>query len=113
MTGPIHPNDPRRRRSISAGLIALLAFGVALAAWFWMTGQPPEAASGLPLGIFVTAAAASVAALMAQLRGMTAWDILVAAVELITSTVAGLLWLVDRFIKIAWAIILAALGCGV
>jgi hypothetical protein len=51
---PMNPNDPQRppstrrpgARRFGAGLIGLVALGVALFAWFWMMRQPPEAASG-------------------------------------------------------------------
>jgi hypothetical protein len=42
---------------------------------------------------------AAIAALLAEWRGMTAWEIFVTVVEAITSMIAGVVWLIHFVFK--------------
>ena len=82
---------PSRKRAAFENSIGLVAFGVVIAAWFWMMRQPPQAqvSMGMPQVVFVTAAAIGVASLIAELRAMTLWDVVLTGLEWIVSAMAG------------------------
>ncbi len=96
---PEEKGAKQRRRPI-AGIIALAALAVAAAAWFWVTRQPaqPDAGLGLPHAVIVVGAGTFVAALLAQIRAMSLWDVLEAVWEMIL----GLFWLIGAVLKGLW-----------
>jgi hypothetical protein len=93
---------PKRRsgRGHVAGIVALFALFVVVAAWFWNSFQPSsppgvEAGLGAPHGVMVVGAGAFIAALIAQLRTMSAWEVLEVAWELLL----GLFGLIGAVLK--------------
>ena len=121
-TDPTSQDDPNPKRAagrspaqrFGAAAIGLVAFGVVIAAWFWMMRQPPQAqvSMGLPQVVFVTAAAIGVASLIAELRAMTLWDVVLTGLEWIVSAMAGLVWLAVQVLKIVGGIIVAIATFG-
>jgi len=107
-------NEARQRaaglRGHIAGMIALVALFVAVAAWFWTTRQPAQvdAGMGLPHGVIVIVAGAGafVAALIAEIRAMSFWDILEAAWDLFL----GLLSVIGSILLGIWNGILSLFG---
>jgi len=107
-------NPPRRRapgaRGHTAGMIALAALIVVTAAWFWNSYQPTpkvaDAGLGLPHGVMVVGAGAFIAALIAEIRVMSAWEILESAWELLL----GLFGAIGAVLKGIWNGILSLLG---
>jgi hypothetical protein len=95
-------------RSHVAGIIALVALAVAAGAWFWTTRQPaqPDAGLGLPHGVIVVGAGAFIAALIAEIRAMSFWEVLEAAWELIL----GLFSLIGAVLKGIWSAVCALFG---
>jgi hypothetical protein len=96
------PDTEGRRRASGlrrhvAGMIALVALFVAVAAWFWKTRQGLQADAGLgvPHGVIVASAATFVAALIAQIRAMSFGEVLEAAWELLL----GLFGLIGAILK--------------
>lgn len=107
---PDRDNSQRRsglRRHV-AGMFALAALFVGVAAWFWSTRQPApiDAGLGIPHGVMVAAAGAFIAALIAEIRAMSAWDMLEAAGDLLL----GLLWAIGAVLKGIWSFILGLFG---
>lgn len=80
-----------------AGMVALVALFVVVAAWFWTTRQPaqPDAGIGLPHGVIVAGAGAFIAAMIAELRAMSVWEVLEAAWDLLL----GMLSVVGAILK--------------
>jgi hypothetical protein len=83
-----------------AGIVALVALFVIVAAWFWNSFQPSppagvEAGLGAPHGVMVIGAGAFIAALIAQIRTMSAWEILEVTWELLL----GLFGLIGAVLK--------------
>lgn len=91
-----------------AGVIALVALFVVVAAWFWSTRQPVtiDAGIGLPHGVIVAGAGAFVAALIAEIRAMSGWEVLEAAWDLFL----GLLSAIGSILKGIWNFILGLFG---
>jgi hypothetical protein len=94
-------NDERRRatglRRHVAGMIALVALFVMVAAWFWKSqqGMQAEPGVGLPHGVIIAGAVTFVTALIAQIRAMSLGEILEAAWELLL----GLFGLIGAVLK--------------
>ncbi len=105
-------SEPRRRaaglRGHLAGLVALFALFVVVAAWFWTTRQPAgiDAGVGLSHGVMVAGAGAFIAALIAEIRAMSAWEVLEAAWDLLL----GLFGAVGAMLKGLWNFILGLFG---
>jgi hypothetical protein len=101
-------NGARQRRRPIAGIVALAALAVAAVAWFWVSRQPapPNAGLGLPHAVIVVGAGTFVAALLAQIRAMSLWDVLEAVWEMIL----GLFWLVGAVLKGLWNGLCALFG---
>jgi hypothetical protein len=93
MAGADEKKRPQEPRSHVAGIIALVALAVAAGAWFWMTRQPaqPDAGLGLPHGVIVVGAGAFIAALIAEIRAMSFWEVLEAAWDLILGVIGAVL----------------------
>ncbi len=98
------PSGPASRRRSGrghvAGIVALIALFVVVAAWFWTSFQPSppagvEAGPGAPHGVMVVGSSAFIAALIVQLRSMSAWEILEAAWDLLL----GLFGLIGAVLK--------------
>ena len=113
MNDPPQPNTERKRSGARApgnhvaGAIALLALAMVAAAWFWTTRQPAhDAGLGVPHGVIVVGAAAFVAALIAEIRAMSFWDVL----EMLWEAVLGLLSLVGAVLKGIWSFICGLFG---
>lgn len=107
------PESEKRQRAAGlsrhiAGMIALVALFVGVAAWFWSTRQPAQvdAGFGMPHGVMVAAAGAFIAALIAEIRAMSAWELLEAAGEMLL----GLLWAIGAILKGIWSFILGLFG---
>ena len=100
--------DAKARRSHVAGIVALAAFAIAAAAWFWTTRQPaqPDAGIGLPHAVIVVGAGTFIAALIAQIRAMSLWDVL----EVLWEMILGLFWLVGAVLKSLWNGLCALFG---
>jgi hypothetical protein len=98
----------KQRRMPIAGIIALAALAVAAAAWFWTTRQPaqPDAGIGLPHAVIVVGAGTFIAALLAQIRAMSLWDVLEAVWEMFF----GLFWLIGAVLKGLWNGLCALFG---
>ena len=112
---PQNANEPRKRtmgaRGRIPGVIALVALLVAVGAWFWLSYQPPQpkgmdAGLGLPHGLIVVGAGTFLTALIAEIRVMSAWEMLEAAWELLL----GLLSLIGVILKGIWNGILSLFG---
>ena len=85
--------DKGARRNI-AGMVALLAVFVIVAAWFWASYQPAppkgvEAGYGLPHGVMVVGAGAFIAALITRIRSMSVSDVLEAVWDLFLGMLAA------------------------
>ena len=112
---PQNANEPRQRargvRCHIPGVIALVALLVAVGAWFWLSYQPPQpkgmdAGLGLPHGLIVVGAGTFLTALIAEIRAMSAWEMLEAAWELLL----GLFSLIGAILKGIWNGILSVFG---
>jgi CBS domain containing-hemolysin-like protein len=110
------PQKRQRRAGLcghGAGIFALVALAIALAAWFWMTRQPPAPQTmsvTLPQGVLITAVIASIGALIAELRAMTVWEMVETAAELSIPAIVGLFGMIWRIIAFIGAAILGLLG---
>jgi uncharacterized membrane protein len=91
-----------------AGVTALVALFVVVAAWFWATRQPAQvdAGIGLPHGVIVAGTGAFVAALIAEIRAMSFWEILEAAWDLLL----GMLSVIGSILMGIWNGILGLFG---
>ena len=94
------PDTQGRRRGLRrhvAGMIALMALFMAVAAWFWNSRQGLQVDAGLvaPHGLIVASAATFIAALVAQIRAMSFGEVLEAAWELLL----GLFGLIGAILK--------------
>lgn len=84
-----HDAGERRRasglRRHIAGMIALVALFVAVAAWFWMSRQGAPAGGGIEVahGVIADGATTFIVALIAEIRDMSLSEILEAAWELL------------------------------
>jgi hypothetical protein len=78
------------------------------AAWFWTTRQPAQvdAGIGLPHGVIVAGTGAFVAALIAEIRAMSFWEILEAAWDLLL----GMLSVIGSILMGIWNGILGLFG---
>jgi hypothetical protein len=83
------PRETRGLRRHFAGMVALIALFVAVAAWFWMSKQGASSSAGLelPHGVIAAGATTFIVAMIAEIRAMSLGEILEAAWELL---VAGL-----------------------
>ena len=93
-----------------AGMIALVALFVVIAAWFWSTHQEPpkgvEAGLGMPHGVMVVGAGAFIAALISRIQSLSVSDVLEAVWELLL----GMLAAVGMIFKGIWGWFLGLLG---
>ena len=94
-----------------AGIIALVAVFVVVAAWFWNSMQPApsngvEAGFGVPHGVMLSGAGTFVAALISRVRSMNAIDILEAVWDLLL----GMLAAVGMVLKGIWDWFLGLIG---
>ncbi len=112
MSDPAPKSEPRQRaaglRGHIAGMIALVALFAVVAAWFWTMRQPAQvdAGIGLPHGVIVTAAAAFIVAIIAEIRAMSAWEVLEAAWHLLL----GMLSVIGSILQGIWNGILSLFG---
>jgi len=101
------PREARGLRRHIAGMVALVALFVTVAAWFWMSRQGAPASAGLelPHGVIVASAVTFVAALIAQIRAMSLgeileamWDLLLGLFGLIGAVLKGIgNWILGLF----------------
>jgi hypothetical protein len=106
---PGETKDAQRERGPRrhvAGLIALLALVVVVAAWFWTSRQGPETGVGLSHGLIVVGVGAFLAALMAEIRNMSFSDVL----EMLWDLIVGLFWLIGAILKGIWNFVCGLFG---
>ena len=75
--------EPKRRREPGRGghgamIVAIMALAIAGGAWFWLTRLPPQphAGYGAPHGVIVAGIGTFIAALIVQIRSMSALEML-------------------------------------
>jgi hypothetical protein len=107
------PNSiPRQRapglRGHVAGIIAVAALAVVCTAWFWTTRQTQhvDAGLGMPHGVIVIGAGAFLAALIAEIRAMSFFDVL----EMIWELIVGVFALIGAMLRGIWNAILGLFG---
>jgi uncharacterized membrane protein len=104
MSGMSDESDPRRQggtRSHVAGPVALLALAIAMAVWFWTTRQDAQTEVSASYGVIAVGAGVFVAALIAQIRSMSLFEIL----ELVGHLVLGLFSIIGAILKGIWNLI--------
>jgi hypothetical protein len=99
------PREGRPRRHV-AGMVALVALAVAVAAWFWASRQGAQTGVGLPHGVIVVGAGTFVAALIAEIRSMSLSEVL----EMLWDLIVGLFALIGAILKGIWNFICGLFG---
>jgi len=109
--------EPKRRREPGRGghgamIVAIMALAIAGGAWFWLTRQPPQphAGYGAPHGVIVAGIGTFIAALIVQIRSMSALEMLEALWDALAWLIALAFGAVIFALKAVWNWFLGLIG---
>ena len=115
MIGVVKKPESGRERGRSrhgAMIVAIVALAVAAGAWFWLTRQPPQphAGYGAPHGVIVAGIGTFIAALIVQIRSMSALEMLEALWDALAWLIALVFGAVIFALKAVWNWFLGLIG---
>jgi hypothetical protein len=105
---PKRRHGPGRSRH-GAMIVAIVALAIAGGAWFWLTRQP-QASYGAPHGVIVAGIGTFIAALIAQIRSMSALEMLEALWDALAWLIALVFGATVFALKAVWSWFLALIG---
>lgn len=107
---PKRQREPGRSRP-GAMIVAISALAIVGGTWFWLTRQPPpKAGYGAPHGVIVAGIGTFIAALIVQIRSMSALEMLEALWDALAWLIALVLGATVFALKAVWSWFLALIG---